>query len=150
LYPGVEIRRGVTSSTCSRNLRQLPWLDVGVEGPVRVRAPNSVTEVVYVDFRHLGHAHRETDDRRGSRYAAGGRSRGETVRGDVTPGRPASPAPLRYMYALRRRQAAHVNTLHRYGTRYVHPHGVFTSPVSMSHALTHCPRISLTLDPVLK
>ena len=77
--------------------------------------------------------------------AAGGRSRGETVGGDVdvTPGVP--PRTLR-----RRKRLSTDNTPHRYGTRYVHPHGVFTRPVSMSHALTHCPLISLTLDPVLK
>jgi hypothetical protein len=63
--------------------------------------------------------------------------RGGGAEADVTRARNSSETPR-----------PRLNTLHRYGTRYVHPHEVFTSPVSMSHALTHCPLISLTLDPV--
>lgn len=112
-------------------LRQLPHGHVGVGS---VRAPNSVTEVVYVDFRHRRRTRTETmtetDERGGRRSRRGGGAEA------TSPARNSSETPR-------------LNTPHRYGTRYVLPHGVFTSPVSMSHALTHCELISLTLDPVL-
>jgi len=99
------------------------------------RAPNSVTEVVYVDFRHRRRTRTETMTETDERGGGG--------RGEAAAQRPTSPARNSSETPRPR-----LNTLHRYGTRYVHPHEVFTSPVSMSHALTHCPLISLTLDPV--
>ena len=113
MYPGVEIRRGVTSSTRSRNLRQLPR-----SAPVRschgrddpcgccmgpCRAPNSVTEVVYVSFRHRRRTRTETNDRdrrtRRRRSRRGGGAEADVTRtelfGDATP-TAQHPAPLRY------------------------------------------------------